>query len=89
MRLILYAILAFIIYYLVKGLSGKGPKIPSPPRGRPSTEKGKELKRDPVCGTYIPEDTPYHLHHRGNTYYFCSEKCLKTYQKKLSEKEKT
>ncbi len=84
MRLILYAILAFVIYYLFKGLSGKGTQMPRR-RSEQPPEAGKELKMDPVCGTYIPEDTPYRLRHKGTTHYFCSEECLKTYKKQIAE----
>ena len=87
MRLILYAILGFAIYYLLRGLSKGTPKTPPSPQNHPS-EKGKELKMDPVCGTYIPEDTPYRVNYKGKTNYFCSEKCMKTFQKKIEEKEK-
>ena len=86
MRLIIYAILAFIIYYLIRGFSKKTPKYQEPPSFHPG-ETGKELKKDPVCGTYIPEDTPYRLKHKGVLWYFCSEKCMKTFQKQITEKK--
>jgi len=86
-RLIIYAILAFIIYYLVRGFSKESPKRPDPPPFEGNTSSGKELKRDPVCGTYIPEDTPYRLKYKGQPHYFCSEECLKTFQKQIAEKK--
>jgi YHS domain-containing protein len=86
-RLILYAILGFVIYYLLRGFSKGATKRPESPAAAP-TGNGKELKRDPVCGTYIPEDTPYRLEHKGTPFYFCSEACMKTFQKEIAEKEK-
>ncbi len=85
MRLIIYAILGFIIYYLVKGFTKGTPK--EPPRPTPTAGDGKELKKDPVCGIYIPEDTPYRVMYKGVPRYFCSESCMKTFQKKIAEKK--
>ena len=32
---------------------------------------------DPVCGmTIFPDDSVGHLEHDGQTYYFCSQRCL-------------
>ena len=87
MRLIINAILAFIIYYLIRGFSKDKPKHTEPPSFH-QNESGKELKKDPVCGTYIPEDTPYRLKYKGIPHYFCSEECMKTFQKQIAEKEK-
>ncbi len=87
MRLILYAILGFIVYYLFKGLS-RGTTKRSSPKQTPPSGKGKELKMDPVCGTYIPEDTPYRINYKGKLHYFCSESCMKTFQKRIAEREK-
>ncbi len=87
MRLILYAILGFVIYYLIRGISKGSSQKPTPSTVSPAGD-GKELKKDPVCGTYIPEDTPYHLKYKGTPYYFCSEACMKTFQKKIEEEEK-
>ncbi len=86
MRLIIYAILGFIIYYLIRGFSKSEPKRP-PSSSVPPAGNGKELKKDPVCGTYIPEDTPYRLKHKGVPWYFCSEACMKTFQKQIAEKK--
>ena len=36
---------------------------------------------DPVCGmTIAPADAVGHVEHRGQTYYFCSESCLKQFR---------
>ena len=88
MRLILYAILGFILYYLFKGFSGKHPSPPPSSSHSYTSDQAKELKMDPICGTYIPEDTPYRIQYQGKTLYFCSETCMKTFQKKISEREK-
>ena len=30
---------------------------------------------DPVCGMSVTQDSPNHVHHNGQDYYFCSEHC--------------
>ena len=43
---------------------------------RPSTEgMGGELKKDPVCGTFISPAAAFQKSVGGTTYYFCSVVC--------------
>jgi YHS domain-containing protein len=46
----------------------KGPRVPVVPAGG-------ELKKDPVCGTFISTATAMHKRVGGETYYFCSTEC--------------
>lgn len=46
----------------------------APPRP-PSTGTIGELKKDPVCGTFISTQTAFQKSVRGETYYFCSVDC--------------
>ena len=32
--------------------------------------------KDPVCGMNVTTDSPHHLDHQGQTYYFCAASCL-------------
>ena len=36
---------------------------------------GGELKKDPVCGTFISPATAFQKYAGGQTYYFCSTEC--------------
>ncbi len=47
---------------------------PSGPR-RPTVSAGGELKRDPVCGTFISTATALQKKVGATTYYFCSAEC--------------
>lgn len=48
--------------------------------------KNKEAFKDPVCGMTIdPYTTNTHTCHKGQTVYFCSQGCLRTF---LSSPEK-
>jgi uncharacterized protein len=55
----------------------------SPQPGRPSgpPERGVQMVRDPVCGTFLPPATAVSLTDRGGAVrYFCSEKCRDAYK---------
>ena len=48
----------------------------SSPRPQPSSPPaGGELKKDPVCGTFISAATAFQKYANGQTHYFCSTEC--------------
>jgi YHS domain-containing protein len=47
----------------------------TPPRPQSSPPAGGELKKDPVCGTFISPATAFQKYAGGQTYYFCSTEC--------------
>jgi YHS domain-containing protein len=56
--------------------SGPSPGSPDARGQRPSSGSViGELKKDPVCGTFISTQTPFQRAARGETYYFCSAEC--------------
>ena len=71
--------------YLVLGIIGKAfsglANTSSPQTGasgsRPSSNASSvgELKKDPVCGTFISTATAFQKFSQGQTYYFCSTEC--------------
>ncbi len=36
---------------------------------------GSELHKDPVCGTYVAESTPFSRQAAGQLFYYCSKEC--------------
>ena len=52
---------------------------PAPAEGRPQNGKQAqptgELHKDPVCGTYVAESTPFRRQAAGQTFYYCSTGC--------------
>jgi len=43
------------------------------------------MVRDLVCGMEVdPKSAKFRLEYEGNTYYFCSEQCLKAFKQKPS-----
>ena len=48
--------------------------------GRPSAPQSNspatgELHKDPVCGTYVAESTPFRSQISGSAFYYCSSDC--------------
>jgi len=41
--------------------------------------------KDPVCGMEVDTDSPHHLEHAGQHYYFCSSNCLHKFQANSAE----
>ena len=39
------------------------------------TRSTGQLHKDPVCGTYVAESTPYRRRVSGDTFYYCSDRC--------------
>jgi uncharacterized protein len=39
----------------------------------------EEMKKDPICGTYIPENQALKYKAGGETHFFCSEECKKKF----------
>jgi len=54
---------------------------PRPAATSPSStpKLAAELKRDPVCGTYVSTETSIRKTVRGEVVYFCSEACRQKY----------
>lgn len=40
-----------------------------------STHSTGQLHKDPVCGTYVAESTPYQRKASADTFYYCSDEC--------------
>jgi len=41
----------------------------------PASTPGGDLHKDPVCGTYVAESTPFRQNVSGQTFYYCSGAC--------------
>ena len=71
MRIIIYVILAYILYRIVKGVFSPSRKID----GGKSNGVIDEMIQDPSCKTYIPRRDAIKKIVAGQEYFFCSEKC--------------
>ncbi len=53
---------------------------PAPPRPETgSTPRSGELKKDPVCGTFVAPELAITQTFKGQTLHFCSKKCRDEY----------
>lgn len=89
-RALIYTILGLFVLAVVRMLMstiqrGVGEmfqseiKSSSSDGGRRAAPSGGPLKRDPVCGTFVPSDASLHKVVNGETLYFCSPECRDKY----------
>jgi uncharacterized protein len=83
LRFVLLLLLAMLVvrafWRLVAGVLDGA----SPQQGRPGgpAERGVQMVRDPICGTFLPPANAVSLTERGGAVrYFCSEKCREAYK---------
>ena len=75
-RILFIALALFFVYRLLF----KGSEAYKRKKGRFSGKRTQinaieEMKKDPVCGTYIPESQGIMYQKDKSTYFFCSEEC--------------
>jgi uncharacterized protein len=87
MGILLRFVLLFLLVMLVLRAAGRllvglieGATPPGPRRSGPP-ERGVQMVRDPVCGTFLPPGNAVSLVERGGAvHYFCSDKCREAYK---------
>ncbi len=81
-RILRFLIIAAVVYFLIR-LLWKGDLFGFLRREKKSKspKQLEEMKKDPVCGTYIPESQAFKLNWKKETVYFCSKKCRDEFQK--------
>jgi YHS domain-containing protein len=80
---LLMSVLRSVLGIIAKAFSGQsnpfsvrtGGSPGAPPSGASSAPSGGELKKDPVCGTFISTASAFQKYSGGQTYYFCSTEC--------------
>jgi len=74
---ILFAIRLFLslIIKAAVALFGASQQRPSASPSNAPIPIGGELVRDPVCGTYVSQNTSMKKSIAGTTHYFCSQDC--------------
>ena len=82
-RIIFLAVLAYILYRLVKGVFSPRTKIDR----RKAGGVIDEMVQDPFCGTYIPKRESLGRVIEGQEYLFCSEECADKFAMQMKESE--
>jgi uncharacterized protein len=83
MRIIIFAILAYLLYRILQGFFGSGKRTKN-------AEKGgviDEMVKDPFCNTYVPQRDAKRKVIDGKEYFFCSEECANKFQKESLKEE--
>lgn len=78
-RLIIFIVLCYILYRLVKSLLLPSPKKPGEFSTHPNGTITDEMVMDPCCHIYIPKREAITAKIEGETVYFCSKECKKKY----------
>jgi YHS domain-containing protein len=77
----LITIVRMFIGVVMKGVASMfQPEEPGKGTPRPPNVVGGELKRDPVCGTYVAAETAVIRTVGGKRVHFCSEACRDKYK---------
>jgi YHS domain-containing protein len=78
-RLIIFAILCYLLYRLIKGIMLSAPNKPGGREKASGAAIVDEMVIDPVCRVYIPKREAITARVRGETVYFCSQECMRKY----------
>jgi len=79
-RIILYGLLFYIAYHLIRFFRVLGKARKSSPTARRSSGI---MVKDEICNTYLPKEDAIKEVYQGKEYYFCSNECR---QKFLEQK---
>jgi YHS domain-containing protein len=74
-------LLFLVVRSLLKGWFGAGAsrRTPAPRRPAEQMPTATELKKDPVCGTYVSASSAYTRTVKGELVCFCSKECRDRY----------
>ena len=88
-RVILYLLLTIVLIGMLRGVIGiigklfgdfVGAPAAAGQTSRPKVPTGGELKKDPVCGTFISTATALQKKSGGEVHYFCSAECMNKFR---------
>jgi YHS domain-containing protein len=87
LRVVLFLLISIVLITFLRMVMGliintmKAMMSPGiPPTGSPPASPATgELKRDPVCGTFIPASTSFRKTVNGEAHCFCSAECRDKY----------
>jgi YHS domain-containing protein len=80
-KIILYAFLAYIVYWLYRFFKALNKGTQS---RRVSKRQSGIMVKDEMCNTYLPKEDALKANYAGKDFYFCSNQCR---QKFLEQKK--
>ncbi|MCP4215917.1 MAG: YHS domain-containing protein [bacterium] len=78
LRLLMLAVVGYVLYRVL--WKGEGLDFFRSKKKKSTGKAPLKMRKDPVCGTYLPEDQAVMLRRKRDTFYFCSEECKKKFQ---------
>jgi uncharacterized protein len=81
MRLLILALLAYVLYRLLRGFFTPGQKL----KGNEGRGAIDEMVKDPLCETYVPLRDSQRRVIGGREYFFCSKECADKFEKEQKE----
>ena len=75
----LITLIRMFLHVILKGMGEMMNTGTAPPQRPPAPPSSGELKRDPVCGTFVPSNTTFQKTVRGESHHFCSAECRDKY----------
>jgi YHS domain-containing protein len=78
-QLLLYMVLFLVLRAIIAKLFSPSRSGKISPRHQSEPAAGGELKKDPVCGTYVSAVGSITRTVKGETIYFCSPECRDKY----------
>ena len=76
---LLITLLRYVIGWIVRGVAQVLAPGRSSPQAKSEPRAGGELKRDPVCGTFVPASSSVKRTVKGEVIHFCSAECRDKY----------
>jgi hypothetical protein len=73
--LFIFLVVSSVLSMIRRAFQPTQPRRAPEPEAQPKHSISGHLVKDPVCGMYIPDDTPF----RTKDVVFCSEECQKKY----------
>ena len=83
LRFVVFLFLFLIARSILRSLFAPARSNPAPPSGArqpPTVSAGGELKKDPVCGTYVSINASITQKVNGEVLHFCSPECRDKYK---------
>jgi len=81
MRIIILALLGYLLYRILKVFFLSGKRLKKSRNGGPIDE----MVQDPFCQTYIPLRDTQRKIINGKEYFFCSKECADKFEKTMKE----
>jgi YHS domain-containing protein len=82
-QLFLIVFVGFLLVVVFKILKRENQKE----YGSKENEHVEEIRKDPICGTYIPISQAVKFNDDNGVKYFCSEECLYRFKKEIKKNE--